>query len=62
MEKVTYTGKGGFNTEFADMFLTEGVTYNVEYRQVGKHSTAVFLKEFPMRGFNEVHFKAPLSD
>lgn len=56
---VLYTGKGGYDSqkEYANRFLQSGTEYEVDRLEVGRSSSSVFLKEFPDKGFNSVHFK-----
>jgi hypothetical protein len=61
--KIIYTGKNGYDIdkEHADKYLKVGETYTLERADVGNWRTEFYLKEFPGKSFNSVHFK-PIKD
>jgi len=58
--QVMYTGEGGYNhhKEYADEYLKVGEIYTVDYTEVDRWHTDVYLKEVPNKAFNSVHFVA----
>lgn len=58
--KLIYKDTCGYDTElkFARSYLVKDQVYEYDYMVIHRFSTEVYLKEYPNKSFNSVHFES----